>query len=74
MWDKADLHPRENILRTGGVDGCGVNEKAKIYIKVSCDGLFQAQVLHPILDVHVLSQIVNRFGDKLGQPGVSKYQ
>jgi len=29
--------------------------------------LFQAQVLHPILDVHVLSQIVNRLGDELCQ-------
>ena len=30
--------------------------------------LFQAQEIHPILDLHVLSQIVNRFGDKLCQP------
>jgi hypothetical protein len=29
--------------------------------------LFQAQVFHPILDVHVLSQIVNRLGDELRQ-------
>jgi hypothetical protein len=30
--------------------------------------LFQAQVLHSVLDLHVLSKIVDRFRDKLRQP------
>jgi hypothetical protein len=64
MWDKADLHPGEDILCTDV--GGGVNEnnvsRCELY------RLFQAQVLHPILDVHILSQIVNRLGDKLRQP------
>jgi hypothetical protein len=66
MRDKADLQPGEYVLRTDV--GRGINEnngsKCELY------RLFQAQVLHPILDVHVLSQIVNRPGDELCQPKV----
>ena len=63
MWDKADLHAGKDILRTdvgSGINGgntsrCGLHP------------LFQAQVLHSILDVHVLGQIANRLGDELRQ-------
>jgi hypothetical protein len=63
MWDKADLHPREDILRTD--ERCGVNENNMSRLELY--RLSQAQILHPILDVHVLSQIVNRLGDELRQ-------
>jgi hypothetical protein len=66
MWDKADLHPGEDVLRTD--EGCGVNEdnmsRRELY------RLSQAQILHPILNVHVLSQIVNRLGDEVRQSKV----
>jgi hypothetical protein len=63
MWDKADLQAGKDILRTDmgrGING-GNTLKRELY------PLFQAQVLHTILDVHVLSQIVNRLGDELRQ-------
>ena len=63
MWDKADLHAGKDILRTDvgrGINGsntsrCGLHPP------------FQAQVLHSILDVHILGQIANRLGDELRQ-------
>jgi hypothetical protein len=64
MWNKADLHPGEDILRTDV--GYGVNDNDMS--RRELHRLFQAQVLHPILDVHVLSQIINRPGDELRQP------
>jgi hypothetical protein len=63
MWDKADLQAGNYILRTDvgrGINGSNISRR-ELY------PLFQAQVLHPILDVHVLSQIVNRLGDELRQ-------
>jgi hypothetical protein len=63
MWDKANLHAGKDILRTDvgrGINGSNTLRR-ELYL------LFQAQVLHPILDVHVLSQIVNRLGDELRQ-------
>jgi hypothetical protein len=63
MWDKADLQAGKDILRTDvgrGINGGNISRR-ELY------PLFQAQVLHPILDVHVLSQIVNRPGDELRQ-------
>jgi hypothetical protein len=63
MWDKADLHAGKYILRTDvgrGINGSNISRR-ELY------PLFQAQVLHPILDVHVLSQIVNGLGDELRQ-------
>jgi hypothetical protein len=51
MWDKADLQARKDILRTDvgrGISGSNISRR-ELY------PLFQAQVLHPILDVHVLS-------------------
>ncbi len=63
MWDKADLQPGEDILRTDvrrRVNGSNMS-RCELY------RLFQAQVLHSILDLHVLSQIVNRLGDELRQ-------
>jgi hypothetical protein len=51
MWDKADLQARKDILRTDvgrGINGSSISRRG-LY------PLFQAQVLHPILDVHILS-------------------
>jgi hypothetical protein len=63
MWDKADLQARKDILRTdvGRVINVSNISGRELY------SLFQAQVLHPILDVHVLSQIIDRLGDELRQ-------
>ena len=63
MWDKADLQAGKDILRTDVGRGINVSNisRRELY------SLFQAQVLHSILDVHVLSQIVNRLGDELRQ-------
>lgn len=63
MWDKADLQAGKDILRTDvgrGINVCNITRR-EFY------PLFQAQVLYPILDLHVLSQIVNRLGDELRQ-------
>ena len=63
MWDKADLHAGKDILRTDvgrGINGSSTSRRG-------LRPLFQAQVLHSILDVHVLGQIVNRLRDELRQ-------
>ena len=63
MWDKANFHAGKDVLRTDvgrGINGSNISRN-ELY------SLFQPQVLHPILDVHVLSQIVNRLGDELRQ-------
>jgi hypothetical protein len=63
MWDKADFQSGEDILRTDVGRGINGNNISRLELYP----LFQAQVLHPVLDVHVLSQIVNRLGDELRQ-------
>jgi hypothetical protein len=64
MWDKADLHPGESVLRTDVGRGVSENDMSRRELY----RLSQAQVLHPILDVHILTQIINRLGHEVCQP------
>jgi hypothetical protein len=63
MRDKADFQSGKDVLHTdvGRVINGGNISRLELY------PLFQAQVLHPVLEVHILSQIVNRLRDELRQ-------
>jgi hypothetical protein len=61
MRDKADLHPGENVFCTDVGRSVSENDMSRLELH----RLSQAQVFHAILDVHVLTQIVNRLGDEV---------
>jgi hypothetical protein len=53
MWDKANLQPWKNILRASGVA-----VSTKIKYRAELNRPFQTQIFHPVLDVHVLTEII----------------